>query len=194
MVEEKLEAAVEVPLRLDLGAGVNHKEGFTTVDILPFEGVDVVCDLNERWPWEDDSVDEVNASHIVEHFTPKERCHFVNELYRVLKPGAKATITVPYWKSCRAYGDPTHCWPPVAEFWFFYLSKEWRMGDGKDKQPQAPHTDASNIEWGFSCDFETTWGYALDGDIALKSQEAQQFAIKHYTEGATDLIATLVKK
>ena len=185
---------VDVPVRLDLGAGVNKKEGFLGVDILPFEGVDVVCDLTGVWPWEDNSVDEVNASHVVEHFNPKERCHFYNELYRVLKPGCKATITVPYWKSSRAYGDPTHQWPPVSEMSFFYLSREWRLGDGKDKAPQAPHTDVSNIDWGYSCDFDATWGYALDGEVAQRNQEFQQFALKHYTESAQDLIATVTKK
>src|SRR4051812_20709677 len=55
------------------------------------------------WPWSDNSVDEVHTSHTVEHFTAEERIHFVNELYRILKPGATVKIIVPHWASYRAY-------------------------------------------------------------------------------------------
>src|SRR5688572_13911022 len=104
----------EKEIKLDLGCGPNKKEGFLGVDSIKFKGVDVVFDLaTGRWPWKDNSVSEAHASHFVEHLDAKERTHFVNELYRVLKPGATAQIIVPHWASQRAYGDPTHKWPPV---------------------------------------------------------------------------------
>src|SRR3989304_3239050 len=67
------------------------------------------------WPWANDSVSEVHCSHTLEHFERRERVHVMNELYRVLIPGGKATIIVPHWASNRSYGDMTHCWPPVSE-------------------------------------------------------------------------------
>ncbi len=174
-------------VKLDIGCGTRKQDGFTGVDSIPFPGVDVVADLKERWPFDDGSVDEVYASHIIEHFTGKERVHIVNELYRVMKPGAKATLIVPHWSSCRAYGDPTHCWPPVSEFWFYYLSKDWRA-------TQAPHTDAANWTEGFACDFEATWGYGTHPEVALRSQEFQSFAVQFYKEAVQDLHATLTKR
>lgn len=168
-------------MKLDLGCGKNKKEGFIGVDTRPFEGVDQVVDLTQKWPWEDNSVDEVNASHIVEHFEAKERIHFVNELYRVLKPGAKAFIVTPHWCSQRATGDLDHRWPPVSEFWYFYLSKEWR-------DVNAPHNDF------YSCDFDATWGYNMRPDIMVRNQEFQFFAMQNYKEACTDIIATLTKK
>ena len=33
-----------------------------------------------------------------------------------------------------------------------------------------------------------------DGEVAQRNQEFQQFALKHYTESAQDLIATVTKK
>lgn len=168
-------------LKLDLGCGPNKREGFTGVDAMQFDGkVDIVCDLTQKWPWDDASVTEVHASHFVEHLTATERIHFCNELYRVLIVGAKCTLITPHWDSCRAYGDLTHQWPPVSEFWFYYLSKGWRANN-------APHND------GYNCDFACTWGYNMRPDLAVRNQEFQQFAFANYKESIQDLIATLVK-
>lgn len=174
-------------LKIDLGCGKNKKEGFTGVDSLAFEGVDVVADLTKRWPFEDCSVSEAHSSHCVEHFNSIDRTHFVNELYRVLIPGGTCQIIIPHWASCRAYGDPTHQWPPVSEFWFYYLSKAWRSTN-------APHTDVEHWPPGFSCDFDATWGYAMNPYLATRSSEHQQFAFAWYKEAIQDTIATLVKK
>lgn len=179
-------------LKIDLGCGARKQQGFIGVDIIPFDGVDVRFDLSDiftPWPWDDNSVDEAHASHFVEHLTATERIHFVNELYRVLKPNAKATIIIPHWASSRAYGDPTHCWPPVSEFWFYYLSRDWRLTQGN-----APHTDESHWPNGFACDFEATWGYGVHPEIGLRNPEFQQFALNFYKEAATDIIATLIKR
>src|ERR1700751_2644070 len=93
------------PLKLDLGCGTRKKDGFVGVDIRNFKGVDKVADLTKGWPWKNNSVDEVYCSHFIEHLEVPERIHFVNELYRVLKPGATALIITPHWCSHRAYGD-----------------------------------------------------------------------------------------
>lgn len=169
------------PLRLDLGCGKNKKVGFVGVDCRMFEGVDQVVDLTKKWPWKDGSVEEVHASHVVEHFTATERIHFVNELCRVLKVGGKATIITPHWASQRAYGDLTHQWPPVSEMWFFYLLKSWRAVN-------APHND------GYTCDFDASWGYSLHPQVGPRNQDYQQNAIAFYKEACQDTIATLTKR
>lgn len=176
-------------LKLDLGCGKNKKgPDWTGVDSMAFEGVDVVCDLvkaNKKgefvlWQWDDSTVDEIHASHFVEHLTGPQRIHFVNEAYRVLKPGAKITIITPHWNSCRAYGDLTHAWPPVSEFWFYYLSTDWRAVN-------APH----NVD--YKCNFAATWGYSMHPSIMSRNQEYQNFALANFKEAAQDIIATLVK-
>lgn len=174
------------PLRIDLGCGKNKREGFIGADRIQFPGVDVVADFKVKWPWPDNSVDEAHASHVLEHFNALERVHFVNELFRVLKPGSKATIIVPHWSSCRAYGDPTHCWPPVSEFAFYYWKKDWRM-------TQAPHTDSEFFTGGFTCNFDVTWGYSLDQNTLSRNIEYQQFAITHYKEVCQDIMANCTK-
>lgn len=173
-------------MKLDIGCGSKKKEGFIGVDAIAFDGVDVVADIRGPWPWADGVVDEVHCSHFVEHLTGVERCHFVNELYRVTKPGAKTTIIVPSWSSNRAYGDPTHQWPPVSEMWFYYLSRKWR-------KEQAPHTDKEHWPQGFDCDFEVTWGYGMHTSLLSRNAEFQQFALNWYREAAQDIHATLTR-
>ncbi|MEQ1580916.1 MAG: methyltransferase domain-containing protein [Steroidobacteraceae bacterium] len=175
-------------LKLDIGCGKNKKPGFHGVDAISFDGVDTVMDVRSgKWPWDDASVEEVHCSHFVEHLTAQERVHFVNELYRVLIPGGKCQIIVPHWNSNRAYGDPTHQWPPVSEMWFYYLDKGWRAGN-------APHTDSEFNPTGFNCDFAATWGYSLHGHLTTRNIEYQQHAIQFWKEACQDTIATIVKK
>jgi len=169
-------AAVEV-LKLDLGCGKNKKAGFTGVDAIKFDGVDLIHDLRTKWPWRDDSVDEAHCSHFVEHLAADERIHFFNELYRVLRNGSKATIVVPHWSNERAYGDLTHKWPPVVGFFWYYVSREWRDAN-------APHVP-------LTCNFEAQWGPTFGPPWTFKAQEAQQFALNHYINAAQDMVATL---
>jgi hypothetical protein len=175
-------------LKLDFGCGPHKREGFQGVDAFAFVGVDFVVDLRQTpWPWADASVEAAHASHFVEHLTGPERCAFVNELHRILVPGGQCQIIVPHWASNRAYGDPTHAWPPVSEMWFYYLDKNWRLAN-------APHTDRSVWPQGFACHFEATWGYAMRQDVLARNPEYQQYALSNFKEAAQDTIATLTKR
>lgn len=149
----------------------------------------IVSQGGEGWRWnvlgaepiEANSVDEVHCSHFVEHLTPAGRIAFINELHRVLKVGGSAAIITPHWASARAYGDLTHQWPPVSEFWYYYLNAEWR-------KVNAPHND------GYTCDFDATWGYALHPSVALRNQDYQSHAVQFFKEAAQDLHATVTKR
>lgn len=175
-------------VKLNLGSGKTKMDGFTNVDSIAFEGVDVVHDLSVYpWPFEDASVDEAHCSHLLEHIPARGRIHFMNELFRILKPGSKVTIIAPHWASCRAYGDMTHVWPPVSEFWFYYLKREWRTVN-------CPHDDIEFNPEGYSCDFDATWGYSLNPSLYSRNTEFQQFALGNYKESAQDIIATVVKR
>lgn len=167
------------PTKLDLGCGSNKQPGFFGVDRKKFPGVDHVMDLGDgRWPWASNSIEEAYCSHFIEHLTWPERVHFFNELYRVLKKGAKVTLILPHWCSNRYYGDPTHK-EPFSEMAFYYLRKTWR-------EQNAPHVD-------YTCDFEATWAYGLNPAITTRNQEFQLFAIQYYKDAITDIHATLVK-
>lgn len=170
-------------LRLDLGSGKGAKcqPGFTAVDLHASKGVQAV-DLRLRWPWKNDSVDEVHADYLVQYFSARERVHFANELYRVLKPGARAIIVTPYWAANKAYMDLNVCWPPVVEGWYATLSKTWRETQN--------YVDVS----GYACDFDHTYGYGLHPDVNARALEYQMHAVTFQKEAAQDLAATLIKR
>lgn len=176
------------PLRLDFGCGKNKAPGYKGVDLIAFEGADYVFNAGrDPWPFEDGAVDGANASHFIEHLTKEGRYHFFNELYRVLKPGAQLSFAVPHFASCRAYGDPTHEWPPFTEFALVYLNREWR-------QNNAPHTDAENAPGRFSCDFDATYGYSMHQGLLTRNAEFQQFALTFYKEAAQDIVGTITRR
>jgi len=83
-------------LRIDIGAGQTCPPGFVGIDYIKYnDSIQYVVNLNKnKLPFEDNSVDEARSSHTLEHLSfPME---MVQEVYRVLKPGAKFTIVVPY--------------------------------------------------------------------------------------------------
>ena len=96
-------------------------------------GVDVVADLDDLrrtpLPFEDDSVDELHASHLLEHV--RDPLALMQELHRVAKPGATAVFNVPYGTSDDAFTDPTHARPYfVDSFSYFAQPTYWRADYG----------------------------------------------------------------
>lgn len=177
------------PLKLDLGCGSRKREGYLGLDRIAFDGVDHVLDIGkDRWPFEDGSVSEVCSSHFMEHLTATERVHVCNEAYRVLEEGGKFELIVPHWSSVRAYGDPTHQWPPFTEFWSPYLSRKWRLEN-------APHTDIVHWPQGFNCHFEGTCGYSFNPspETSGRSDKTREFWASHYVNVVWDLFMSFRK-
>ena len=124
MVERVRELPAEW-VKLNLGCNFNPQPGWVNVDIQELPGVDVVCDLNDPWPWEDSSVDYIRAYDIVEHL--REPVHTMNEAWRVLRPGGLFEVWVPSTDGRGAFQDPTH-----VSFWnqnsFLYYSQRNMAG------------------------------------------------------------------
>ena len=94
-------------MKLNLGCGEKPLLGFVNVDRRDLPGVNVIHDLAEfPWPFETESVDAILAKHILEHFHDPRP--FLDECYRVCKPGAYIQIEVPHWKHHYAHGMPDH--------------------------------------------------------------------------------------
>ena len=96
-------------LRLNLGCGMNLREGYVNVD--RFGEPDVRHDLETfPWPWSDDSVDEIVLHHVLEHLghDPDVFLAIFQEMYRVCRGGATIRIVVPHFRHDYFAGDPTH--------------------------------------------------------------------------------------
>jgi predicted SAM-dependent methyltransferase len=72
----------------------DHKE-WIYQDILPLLGVDLVCDAKRLDEIESESMDEVYASHLAEHFYYAELGDVLKEWVRILKPHGILTVVVP---------------------------------------------------------------------------------------------------
>lgn len=177
------------PIKVNIACGQIRQEGFIGVDKVKTDAVDIVQDLESYpWPFDDNSVDEVMISHYVEHV--RELVPFMDELYRIVKSPwinkdgekvtSKVTIICPYYSSMRAMQDPMHI-RPISEATMLYYNEEWRKANKLD-------------HYGIRANFDFSYGYQLSPEWATRSQEARDFAIRHYLNVITDIYFTLVKK
>ena len=116
-----------------------------------------------------------------EFLAPKDGfIKFINEVYRILKPGGKVYLQAPYWSSVRFVGDPTHV-RPIAESTLWYLDKPWR-------------DDNKLQHYGIDCDFAVNISYYVNNEMTLKSEEVRQKAFLHDINTIDDIIITLTKR
>ena len=127
--------------RLDIGCGGNKQKGFLGMDKRELPGVDVVHDLEVfPYPLEDESCLLIVGSHIVEHIKPWLMIPFMDELWRLLKPGGQLALSTPYAGSPGYWQDPTHCngcneatwhyFDPRFGLYEIYRPKPWKISDG----------------------------------------------------------------
>lgn len=194
-------------IKLDLGCGPRKNESHIGIDSIAFDGVDFISDLSQdtwvlkpngelkeehqeiveplgmHYKFKDGVVDSIECSHFLEHLDGAERIKFFNELNRVLKKGGTARIVTPHWSHERAYGDPTHKFPPVCSWTYFYLNNDWRKAN-------APHA-------GYTCDFDFTLAGIHDPNdawVAYRNQETKAILMSRNINTVTDLLANLTKK
>lgn len=134
--------------KLNLGCGDKILPGYINVDVAPnpltktklftHESAnlgrrpDVICDLANLKPFENESVDEILAVHVVEHFWRWEVVGVLREWARVLKPGGTMILECPNLISaCQAIlADPDVATGPGAEgqrsMWVLYGDPAWK--------------------------------------------------------------------
>lgn len=84
---------METPVRLNLGSGRHCWPNAINVDY--DERADVVSDVCVLSSFDDESVDEIYAIHLIEHLDRMEAPHILKEWARVLKPGGKLILEFP---------------------------------------------------------------------------------------------------
>lgn len=92
---------------LDIGCGPSKLTGSIGIDVLPYNGVDLVgeaCSILRKFP--DESVDFIYTRHFLEHVIDLDS--FVSEFCRVLKEDSRCRIIVPHFSNPYFYSDPTH--------------------------------------------------------------------------------------
>lgn len=145
----KLFSDKNLGVKIDLGCGETKQDGFIGVDVRKIKGVDIIQDL-EKFPWKDipnDVASIVMASHVVEHINPANGIFlkFMDEVWRITKPGGQFLISLPYAGSSGYWQDPTHVngcneitwtyFDPLAKdpygtyynLYYIYRPKPWKI-------------------------------------------------------------------
>lgn len=155
-------------LKIAIGEPQSCPQGFTNV-----------VSVSATWPQKNNSVTEVFSHYYLQRVPGKQRGQFMEELHRVLVPGGKATIIVPYYTSMRAVMDYRYEWPPLAEMSFLYFNKGWRDSQ-KVSEP--------------NCDFDFGYGYFDPPETSTRSPEVASERRKSYWNAVNDLQVNLVKR
>jgi SAM-dependent methyltransferase len=107
--------AMNGPAKINLGCGTDIRPDWINMDRLDLPGVDVVHNLMRfPYPFDDDSAEEIRAVDVIEHlanYTEDDRpsvVAFIEECYRILKPGGELFIQTPGWDADFLWIDPTH--------------------------------------------------------------------------------------
>jgi SAM-dependent methyltransferase len=92
---------------LDVGCGPSKMRGAVGLDLYPWDGVDIVADLDRfPWPVEDNQFSEIHFNSCMEHLSDIRRV--MMEVHRIGKPGAKVFVESPHFSSADTYTDVTH--------------------------------------------------------------------------------------
>ena len=92
---EKLAAARNERLRLNLGCGHVQLEGYLNVDRRALPGVDIVAEVDEL-PFEQGEVDEIFSAHLLEHFPQEQlRRELLPYFFNLLREGGEFRAVVP---------------------------------------------------------------------------------------------------
>jgi len=123
------------PIKLNLGCGDKILDGYVNVDVVESRAgkkPDVICDLHDLSKFKSNSVDEILAVHVVEHFWQWEVVDILKEWTRVLKPGGKMILECPNLISAAeeflknsdiaAMGGPEG----QRSMWVFYGDPGWK--------------------------------------------------------------------
>ena len=133
--------AASHPTILNVGSGKDWKAECINLDISEEWAPDVIFDLNEELPasgvafttqrfgdlkFVDDVFDLILCNDVLEHLT--QLATAMTTFLRILKPGGKFDINVPYDLSWGAWQDPTHVRAFNERSWLYYTDWSWYMG------------------------------------------------------------------
>ena len=86
------------PLRLNLAAGTDIRDGWTNLDVVAWwplarRGCDVIWDARrDLLPYGEGAVDEVYAGYLFLHLAPHHHRRVLADIFRVLRPGGRLVV------------------------------------------------------------------------------------------------------
>ena len=193
-----VEAASPSLIKLDLGCGLNPREGFEGVDLYGDKAKHKVDLFKFPWPFVDNSVDEIACSHLLEHIPAREveerdlsgddksylgadmLFAFMDECWRIMKVGAWMNVVIPSGRSDRAFWDPTHR-RFLMQVTFLYFAEGWRIINGLE-------------HYRVSCNFGADVGHTQPQEEGLRAPEVQAERLRTLWNVTADWIAKMQKQ
>src|ERR1041384_7697041 len=80
-------------MRLHLGCGPNHLDGWINIDNAPYDGVDQVLDVTQGLPFRD--VESIFAEHFIEHLDYRAALKLLKECRSVLRDDGVLRLSTP---------------------------------------------------------------------------------------------------
>lgn len=179
-------------IKLNLGCGTHHQpieNGWVNID--KYDPADAIADLEQEWPWVDNTIDEVLFQHSLEHMgaTVDGFKHILQQLYRVCKADAKVTIVVPHPRHDDFINDPTHVriiTPEIMNLFSKKKNEQW----AKEETPNTPLA----LQWGVDFEMVSCQAYvdprlqSVGEDMIKRTVIGENNVIKQY-----EIICRVVK-
>ena len=121
-----IEAVPTSGINLNLGCGFKKIPGYVNIDMREEVEPDLVCDVIEGLPYEDNSVDMIIAHDFLEHIPIGKTIQVITEIWRVLKPGGKFDSLTPSTRGDGAFMDPHHVSFWNQNSWLYYSEKPYQ--------------------------------------------------------------------
>ena len=82
-------------MKLNIACGKDYRTGYINLDLTNTKA-DIITDIEEGLPLDDNSCTEILAYRILEHINPHKMDFVLNEIYRIAKPNCILKIIVPF--------------------------------------------------------------------------------------------------
>ncbi|OQB10447.1 MAG: hypothetical protein BWY21_00368 [Parcubacteria group bacterium ADurb.Bin216] len=153
-------------MKLYFSYGLEEREGFVTAN---------PEDLSF---YENESIEEIQGQDVLEKVP--DLIYFIDECYRILKPGSKCVFSSQHFANSGAWRSPLTK-RGISEQSLNFASKEWRE--------QFKFTEAE-----VSADFEVLGSFAIEQDVLQRNEETRAFWMRRYLNIANCVFFTLNKK
>lgn len=90
-------ALMKNELKLNLGSGCDYLEDVINIDTKPLEKIDLIWNIDQGLPFEDNSVVYIKAHDFLEHILDLE--FVLKEMYRISKHKAEWNVRIPHYAS-----------------------------------------------------------------------------------------------
>ena len=113
-------------IRINLGSGNDRLKDYINIDNRAETKPDLLCDITEGLPFDDNLIDNARAFDFLEHIRPSKTLFVIEEIWRVLKNGGIFEHHTPSTDGRGAYMDLSHISFWNINSWLYFCDDAWR--------------------------------------------------------------------